>query len=92
MLLLVYEIFNKKKYMDKEDANLIIWITLLPWWDKIKEIVYEKIEDIENSLLNEFDNDIKYTKQDLNRMLRRELISFIDIPSDLLTEFKPDHW
>lgn len=55
-----------------------------PAWIEIKEEMQNKIDDLEYHILNEYDNEIKYTKQDLMKKQRECYIEIKNTPELLL--------
>lgn len=74
--------------MDSNDVSNISNLTNTIWWKTLKKILREEVYQLEYKIFNEFDNEIKYTSQDLNKLLRIKIIKLLETPTDLINEFK----
>lgn len=55
-----------------------------PAWKEIKEELQNKIDWLEYKILNTYDNEVKYSEQDLMKKQRENLILLRDTPELLL--------
>lgn len=69
-----------------ENKNIITAMVLLQKseaWLLVREEIMKTIQAIEQELFTVSDNDKKYSGQDLNRLLRQNLLDIIETPKRL---------
>ena len=60
------------------------------WWKLLEEEIENEISDLENNIfkINKEQNEIKYSKRDLDILMREFLIDFKSKPETLISVYK----
>lgn len=75
--------------MTDNELNNIKSLEGHPGWEAlVKEIQEEHVSKIETRLLNESDNEVKYTERDLDVRIRKFWLELIETPETLLSLHK----
>lgn len=73
--------------MEKNEINSLKMMTSSPWWRVMQKEMDEQIEKLTNRLLNETDNEVKFTEHDLNRRMLKLWQEIKITPETLFSSF-----
>ncbi len=73
--------------MEKEEATTMAALLSHPGWALLMKEVDEEIETLETRLLNETDNEVKFTEHDLNRRTRKLWLNLKEKPETIFNLF-----
>jgi len=73
--------------MEKRDAELLNALVKMPSWTILKSLIEEEIESLEYNILNTYDNEVIYSKQDLMKEKRKIYKELIEKPLDVINSF-----